>query len=413
VQLAHGLLSRVGMQVACCSASLGWACVATGLHHHLFVQKDLRNNLASLNLGDADAADAGRWLEWLRRDSPRVLADTFCACLSAMLLDGTWANVYWKMRVLVEKFVLGVPLAGVELLKTSAGIQVEPVPWAQLDRSTAERVWQDAAARGVVANLEPSAFGAASEPDDLYVVGRTGTIASGELPYTGSCPQTAELRAILCPESSASSFPEGVQEVQVVPRDQPPPCHYYCTLCNVTCNSEEQWLDHRNGQRHRRRIQVAVAQDGETMGYSATSAPPTLEDAASHEPNELSQAGCDFHATTFTPIASGAALLLHTAPTPHGEAHLHYAGGDSLRADETEGATGYVSPAMVDMATLVQSHVPGRGSGDTAPASGIAVSRLRASAPEFTPAMIQPGCHMGRTGIWVAFCSGPTHTAVM
>jgi len=329
-------MSHVSMEAACCSASLGWACAAIGLHRHVFAQQDLLDNLASFTAGDSDAIDAGGWLEWLHRDSPRVLADTFCASLAAILLDATWANGYWKMRVLVERFVLGAPLAGVELLKTRAAVQTVRVPWAWLDRPIAERVWQDAVSRGVVAKLERAAFDIASEPDDLYVVRVAGTDSSGTLPCSGSCPQTAELRATLCPEWCTISFSEPIQESLLVPADEPHPEQYYCKLCNVACNSKEQWLDHRNGQKHRKRSQLAVNEGGGAMDHLASGTSGRSEDGALHEPNEVLQPGRNLHVITSTLNASALEFVPDVACSPYSDVDLR-SGGVSTSKRRTRG----------------------------------------------------------------------------
>jgi len=273
-----------------------------GLHSHLLAHEDLKDELAKLragtDLGDTDASNMDRWQEWLCRDAPRVLADTFCACLAAMLLDGTWRGAYWQMRALVGRYVLGPQLAAMELLEGSPYVWAEPIPWADLDPAVAERLWQDAAERGVVARLAGGV--PAGELDDLHIAKLMGSDCWDDPWCTGSCPQTALLRAMLLWRKGAPSCPPKPVTQKPPDSDQLGLERLYCALCSVQCNSPWQLRDHRNGQKHRKRALLARA-PGDAIG----STPPAPEVGELQEPAEtLGGSKLRANASEFVPTAA-------------------------------------------------------------------------------------------------------------
>jgi len=256
------------MEVVCCSASLGWACVMAGLHNHLLAHTDLKDKVVSFNSGDRAASDADRWQAWLLHDSPRVLADTFCAVLAAMLLDGTWFTAYHPMRILVERYALRPQRAGVDLpgLHTAAANTLaEPVPWASLDQSMAERLWQDAVDRNIVASLSNVAPGSVAELDDLHVVRLPGT-GHPDRPLlslcTGSCPQTAQLRAVLYQRLGTAHCHVSCPPAPLAPPEPDLQLQTrHCSFCNVTMKSLREWHQHCNGHRHRTKASLLQWQE--------------------------------------------------------------------------------------------------------------------------------------------------------
>jgi len=355
--------AHMRMEVVCCSASLGWACVMAGLHSHLLVHDDLKDKLTVWYSGDTGASDADKWLEWLHRDSPRALADAFCACLAAVLLDASWNVAYQFMLDLVELYVLGPQLAGVELLKARPIAQAEPIPWAWLDETEAQHLWEDAVDRRVVANINHVAAHREANLDDLYIARSVGA-GTANKPTTGSCPQTAELRALLCHKFTATLSPAPVTHLPA-PTDLPPSPQNspgYCALCHLICNSPEQWVEHRNGQKHRKR----AAQHRRSDELAPAPAPAPAE-----EPH--------------APGTEGSVVEPRAPGTAEGHAEEPRTPGTGGSADMTTSTLSASAPEFVPVAN-----------------ANMATVSLDANAAQFVPSPAVPGHYMGQPGYWLA-----------
>lgn len=304
------------LDAICCNASLARAAVALQLHHRLMHSakgSDLERVLRDFEKSDVTMD----WLDFINEDAPRCLGDAFCAALAAVLLDGTWPVAYRHIRPLVENKLLKPmsPEGGCFKAPISYLRQEEPKAAVEFFTASREGTWSASVEAARPVHAEPTLLKPKDQLkdekdrkiiaarvwkpegncDDLYAARVVTVTQPARRPATGSCPHTAAQRAVLqflgregCGGDEGQAFKkrEPPEEAEL---DQPRLDGYFCHICQLGCNSEEQWRDHRNGQKHRKRAALGnmanpPPRDVQAQPKAASKPETTQESSSSSAP---------------------------------------------------------------------------------------------------------------------------------
>jgi len=244
-----------------CNASLSRACVQMKLHNYLLYSNDnLDKILASiehLNINttcsDLEKLNSNVIL-FFCHDAPKCLADTFCAVIAAIIIDGTWINSYKKVKEIINQYLIE-PMIGtnapspVSILHNHVDINIRTIlpqfntSYLLFNDSKYQDLIKDYIERCIIdQNYNPEIN------NDLCLY------SLDNIHMVGSCYDTARIRAALSimKKIDLINVSNIITSKNEIEQSNTSGYKIKCNICNIICNSVYQWQDHRNGTKHRK-----------------------------------------------------------------------------------------------------------------------------------------------------------------